>query len=228
MKLDPIPGLKDGGLLTVPGDAVEFKADGDGAGEVTAVFATMGKEDLHGDIIERGAFGEQAVLMSAYGHGSWMAGFAGSGPDLWPVGKGTIYEDGDRAMFRGQMAMDDDLVERLYNRLKFIGPQQEWSFSLHDVKAKPGKDGGPRRITGVKVHEVSPVFKGAGIRTRTTRIKENPYIDPDYRDRLEKSETERLTAELAKRDQIISDLESELSHMKALEARRLFATVSYS
>lgn len=218
MKLDPIPGLKDGGLLTVSGDAVEFKADGEGAGEVTAVFATMGKVDAHNDIIERGAFGEQSVLMSSYGHGSWLAGAWSAEHAAWPIGKGTITEEGDNAIFRGQLFMDMAHAAETHKLLKNVGRQQEWSFSLHDVKSKAGKDGGPRRITAVKVHEVSPVFKGAGVRTRTTRIKD---ADGDLA-----AEIERLKAEALERDQTISELAAELADMKAAEARRLFAAVS--
>ena len=40
-------------------------------GEVRAVFATLDVVDSDGDVIRPGAIGDQEVLISSYGHGSW-------------------------------------------------------------------------------------------------------------------------------------------------------------
>lgn len=209
MRLLPIEGVKDGGLLLLPPGTVEVKADS-ATGEVTAIFATLGVKDLHGDIIERGAIGKQAVIMSSYGHGSWEAGWWTSDSAAWPIGKGAVHEDEDKAIFEGQLFMDMEHAAKTHALLKHMGRQQEWSFSLHGVKAERDDDG-VRHIKKVKIHEVSPVFKGAGIGTRTTRVKAAG----------EQSEFDRLMADLVERDARIGELVDELAAMRTAEARRL-------
>ena len=184
----PGPQLK---TITVQG--VEFlKAEGDTPeGYVRSVFATMDVVDLHNDVMVPGSIGKQKVRMSAYNHGSWP-GFFSEG--AYPVGKGEIYEDeigGKKvAIFEGQMFMDMDSPGELYKLLKNMGAMQEWSFSLENIKAERGERNGQEvtLIKKVSVHEVSPVFKGAGVRTRTLSVKSDGTVDeaePDGYSELE-------------------------------------------
>jgi hypothetical protein len=52
-------------------------------GAVRAIISTMNVVDHDGDLVLPGAFGQQRVIISAYGHGSWQGAL--------PVGKGRIY-----------------------------------------------------------------------------------------------------------------------------------------
>lgn len=194
----------------------ELKADGDAKGEVRAVFATLDVVDSHGDIIERGAIKNQSVTMAAYNHDSW---WAGGQPSSWPVGKGRVYEDGDKAVFEGKLFMDMEHGEETFKLLRNMGRQQEWSFSLEDIKADRD-DAGHRRIKRVKVHEVSPVFKGAGKRTRTVSVKEagmNDKPEADY-----KAEIESLEAKVDALTKERDDLAKQVTEARTEHARDLY------
>ena len=68
-------------------------------GLVEAVFARFDVIDKDGDITVKGAFTDGAsCVISAYGHKSWEGAL--------PVGKGTIHEVGDTAVFSGQFFLN--------------------------------------------------------------------------------------------------------------------------
>lgn len=146
---------------------VELKESGD-RGEVTAVFATLGVVDLDGDVTNKGAFTDgAAVVMSAYGHTSWDGQL--------PVGKGTIAERKNEAIFSGQFFLNTMHGRDTWETVKELSEAglQEWSYSLHNVQYEMGEMDGRqvRFLNKIDVKEVSPVLRGAGIDTRTLATK---------------------------------------------------------
>jgi HK97 family phage prohead protease len=134
-------------------------------GEVEAVIATMGVKDLDGDVITRGAFGRQDVVISAYQHGSWKGAL--------PIGKGTVSERGDEAILSGRLLMDTSHGRDAFATIKELGPLMEWSFGFDVLDSEQGTHAGEpvRVLKALTVHEASPVLKGAGIATRTLSAK---------------------------------------------------------
>lgn len=158
--------------------AAEVKDEGEGT--VQAEFATLNVVDLDGDVTLPGAFGTQAVKLAAWGH-DWGS---------LPVGKGGIAEAEEKAVFDGQFFMDTISGQEHFKTVRNLGKLQEWSYGFEVQKAV--RQGDPkfddlldasglepseatkvfRFLQKMKVFEVSPVMRGAGINTRTTVVKE--------------------------------------------------------
>lgn len=135
-------------------------------GEIEAVFATLNVIDHHKDVTLPGAFTDGAeVRISAFNHASW-------GHAL-PVGKGTIHEEGDRAVLRGKFFLDTEAGRETFAVVKAMGELQEWSYGYDTEKMSFGKfmDEDVRFLEKQNVTEVSPVLQGAGIGTRTLVTK---------------------------------------------------------
>ena len=152
--------------------SVEFvKADGDDeedTGKVLAKFGTSGVKDLDGDVIEKGAIGVQQVQISAFGHTSWMGSL--------PVGKGVTREDGDAQLADLQFFMDTTHGRDHFLTVKALGELGEWSYGFDILQSRePTEDerqlGIRQVIQEMKVFEVSPVLRGAGIGTGTVEVK---------------------------------------------------------
>ncbi|MEU8683154.1 HK97 family phage prohead protease [Streptomyces sp. NPDC048611] len=142
---------------------VEFKDAGHG--QVEAVFATLGVKDHDGDVTLKGAFDQDApVRISAYNHASWGGAL--------PIGKGTIREEGDQVVFRGEF-FKTQAAQDTRETLKGLGAMGEWSYGFDVVESEPGNHKGEsvRLLKKMKVHEVSPVMLGAGIGTSTRSVK---------------------------------------------------------
>lgn len=147
----------------------------DDEGRVEAVFATLGVVDHDGDVILPGAFrhGEK-VRISAYNHSSWGGAM--------PVGKGTIVEEGNEAVFRGEFFLTTTAGRDTFETVKGLEDLGEWSFGF-DIAPDAQREGehegrmvrfiGAREdgSPGITTHEVSPVMLGAGINTRTLVAK---------------------------------------------------------
>lgn len=138
------------------------------AGEFSAVFATLDVIDKDGDVITKGAIADGAkVAISPYGHSVWKGD-----P---PVGVGTIHEEGAELVVKGRYFLDTTRGRDDFNTVKALAAdgQGEWSFGLMDVKSEAGDLAGVKAnfIKSVRVPEVSPVFMGAGMNTRTTMTK---------------------------------------------------------
>lgn len=143
---------------------VEIK-DAD-TGEVSAIISTFDVIDSDGDVTVKGAFTEGApVRISAYNHQSWQSAL--------PVGKGTIHEEGDHAIFKGRFFLDTTVGRDTFTTVKNLGELGEWSYSLENVKTRRAEVGGKTAniLERIDVHEVSPVLKGASIGTRTLSAK---------------------------------------------------------
>jgi HK97 family phage prohead protease len=143
----------------------QVKVEGD-QGEIEAVFATLNVVDHDGDVILPGAFEEgQKVRISAYNHASWG--------DALPVGKGTIHEVGNQAVFRGRFFMANQIARETFETVKELEDLAEYSFGFDVLDSERGSFEGERVqfLRKLKVHEVSPVLLGAGIGTGTLAVK---------------------------------------------------------
>jgi hypothetical protein len=149
-------------------------------GTVQAEFATLDVVDLDGDVTLAGAFGNQAVKLAAWGH-DW---------GNLPVGKGGISEQETKAVFDGQFFLDTTSGQEHFKTVRNLGDLQEWSYGFEVLKAV--RKGDPafddlleasgleaveaskvwRFLKKMRVFEVSPVMRAAGIDTRTTDIKD--------------------------------------------------------
>lgn len=143
----------------------EVKQVGD-AGEFAAVIATLGVVDKDDDIIEPGAIGEQSVRV-----------FASHSSHAIPIGKATLREDGDQLIAEGKINLDTVAGRDWHAALKFDLEHppalQEWSFGFSALDSDSDTVDGRRvrRLKRVKVFEISPVFIGAGVGTRTISVK---------------------------------------------------------
>lgn len=135
-------------------------------GEVEALFSTLNVVDKDGDVTLDGAFEDGApVKISSYGHAVW-----GGAP---PVGKGVIRAIPGGAVLKGQFFMDTTAGRDTFNIVKQLADEQEWSYGFDVLDFEHGEHDGQRVrfLKRLKVHEVSPVFMGAGVGTRTLAVK---------------------------------------------------------
>lgn len=145
----------------------------DDAGQFRAVFATMNVIDSDDDVTLSGAFGDQKVIISGYGHASW-----GGGTTALPVGKGRIFEKGDDAIVDGRFFLDTEAGKETYLTVKNVDELQEWSYALPEIDYEfEQRDGRTiRALKRIVVNEVSPVLMGAGVATRLLGIKKSDKI----------------------------------------------------
>jgi len=150
---------------------IEIKADGE-PGSFRAVFATFDTVDHDGDVTSQGAFKDgQQVRIAYWGH-RWQ--------DL-PVGRGEIHQDEEQAWVDGQFFLDTTAGKETYQTVKNLGELQEWSYGFDIEESHLGEFDGQdvQFLDRLEVYEVSPVMLGAGIGTRTERIKEKDATDSD-------------------------------------------------
>jgi hypothetical protein len=136
-------------------------------GSIELAFAQLNVVDSDGDVTLPGAFPTKDVPMSAYGHTSWDGAL--------PVGKGSISEQGDWAVFKGQFFMDTAAGRDTHATIKGLGSLAEYSYGyqpLPNGTEMDQRDGRTvRLLKALDVFEVSPVLKGAGVGTHTLAIK---------------------------------------------------------
>lgn len=157
-------------------------------GEVEAVFATLGVKDHDGDIILPGAIEDgTTVAISSYGHSVWKGD-----P---PAGVGTIHEVDNELVLKGRYFLDTDHGRNDFHTVKGLAEagKGEWSFGLVNIQATKGTHNGitGNLIKSVDVPEVSPVFIGAGINTRTLVAKGRKEWDSTIREQLRNAGAER-------------------------------------
>ena len=144
-------------------------------GAVEAAFARYEVNDLDGDWTLPGAFSEgDGVPMSMYGHRSWDGEPA--------IGKGTIQVEGGQAVFDGHFNLAMHSGREVFESVKFLGDLQEWSYGYDILETGELTDelrgkGVVRVLKKIKVHEISPVLKGAGIDTHTVTVKQKDAED---------------------------------------------------
>lgn len=141
-------------------------------GQVVAIFSRFNVIDSDRDVTLPGAFEDGAeVRVSAYNHGSSY------GQQL-PVGKGTLSQDEDCATATMQFFMSTVAGKEHFTVVKEMGALQEWSYNYDILESSSGiwpvADNATQQVQilkKLKVHEVSPVLRGAGIGTRTVSAK---------------------------------------------------------
>lgn len=137
-------------------------------GKVSAVFSTFDVVDKDGDVTTPDAIQDGAeFVVSAYGHTSWAGEL--------PVGKGVIRTTKSEAIADMEFFMDTTQGRDTYNAVAGLAKSGlgEWSYGFDILDATPGVFDGVevRMLTALKVHEVSPVLRGAGVNTRTLAVK---------------------------------------------------------
>ena len=138
-------------------------------GRVLARFATLGgAPDLDGDILAAGSIGEQFVRVSAYGHASWSGEL--------PVGRGRVFERQNEALAELEFFLQTTSGRDHWETLRGLGDLAEWSMGFDVIESEPPDEaqraaGALRVLKKLKIHEVSPVLRGAGISTRTLSMK---------------------------------------------------------
>ena len=148
---------------------IELKDD---SGQVEAVFSIFNSLDSDGDVVMPGAvksgFKNDQVPM-VWSH-KW---------DM-PIGKGTINQDKDKAVFKGEFFMDTESGKEAYNLVKNMGDMQQWSFGYKvndsEFAKADGQDSDARYLKDLTVYEVSPVLVGANQDTYTLAIKSNTEL----------------------------------------------------
>lgn len=153
-------------------------------GEVEAVFSTFNVIDHDGDVTFPGAFEDGAeVVISGYKHAVWSGAL--------PVGTGRIRTTKSEAILQGRFLLDTTAGRDHFEVVKAMGARQEWSYG-YDVLNPPetGMFDGRKAnfLRKLKVHEVSPVFQGAGVNTRTLAVKSLTDAGMDLRDAVRLAE----------------------------------------
>ncbi|MFN0177177.1 MAG: HK97 family phage prohead protease [Gemmatimonadales bacterium] len=166
-------------------------------GEVEAIVATLGVVDREGDIIRPGAIASGSkVKLSSYGHDA-IYGAA-------PVGKGAVFVEGQRAIFRGRIFLATERGRETFTVLKELGAESEWSIGFRVVGSEvpdeaQRRKGAARILTKLDLLEVSPVLIGAGIGTGTTTVKQAAPPPANRRD------PDELDREIATRGAVIAN-----------------------
>ena len=147
---------------------IELKKD---SGQVKAVFSVFNSLDSDGDVVVPGAvksgFKNDKVPM-VWSH-NWDK----------PIGKGTIKQTDNEALFEGEFFMDTESGKEAYNLVKNMSDMQQWSFGyrVNDAEVSEfthdGEEVDARYLKDLTVFEVSPVLVGANQDTYTLAIKSN-------------------------------------------------------
>ena len=144
---------------------VEIKSEE--LGQVSAVIATLSVIDKDNDYTFPGAFETGAqVDVSLYGHSLYAGGL--------PVGEGRLRETQTEAIVDAQFYMDTTPGRDAFALVKARGPKLEWSYGYSVLNPPEVVTVGGRKANAlrrVRVDEVSPVWRGAGIGTRTLVAK---------------------------------------------------------
>lgn len=143
---------------------MELKAIGD-TGTFSGYASIFGNIDDGGDVMERGAFKEfhktrDGKVLILYQHSSRD-----------PIGKADVRQDDKGLYFDGQLVMEDAIARKAYVGMK-AGTIDAMSFGF-DVL--PGgatiTEAGIRKVTAVKLWEISPVTFGMNELARIEAVK---------------------------------------------------------
>jgi hypothetical protein len=192
----------------------------DDQGYIEAAFAQLNVIDSDGDVTVNGAFPTKDVPLSAYGHGSWDGAL--------PVGKGTITEQGEWAVFKGSFFVNTTHGMDAYNTVKGLGDLAEYSYGFNVTDSETGtKDNqSVRFIKSLDVFEVSPVLKGAGVGTHTLAIKSDaPESEASYAEQMERI-SDQLSALIEWTQDRKAARESEGRDLSTKDTERLDAVAS--
>ena len=193
-------------LYSMPMDnTLKRNEDGDPIdGEVSSVFANIGKVDSYNTILDSGALKRQSVFLSAWNHDSAPSSdFFSFDPGKLPAGAGDITEDEEQrnGVFNGRFNLKTARGSDAYEIVKQTAELMDWSFYFRVLDEEPieHEDGSKDScwlMKEVDVAEVSPVMRGAGQNTFTLNIKgDSSELKSYIQEALEKS-----TAPLKKPD----------------------------
>jgi hypothetical protein len=145
----------------------------------------------------------------------------GSGGEL-PAGKGKLFIDENKAVFRGNVFMGTQRGRDTLAVLKEMGSDQEWSFGFRVIGSEvPDEDwrkrGAERILTKLDCFEVSPVLIGAGVGTRTVSAKEAQDAAEAARKKAEE--------EAAEAARLAQEAETKAAQEAAEQKARVFAAV---
>ena len=149
------------------------RLDAEGAG--LARIAMLSAVDEDGDTYAPGAFA------GPEGGGQTVKVLAAHDWSVVPIGKARVFEDGDEALAEFQLNLDSQTAREWHAALKFDldpersggPPRQEWSYGFRIVESESETRDGERVrvLKRLKVHEISPVVRGAGLGTATLALK---------------------------------------------------------
>lgn len=164
-----------GATMSLEAKSLSLELKAGGSGQFTAVFATLNVVDLDGDVTLPGAFSDGAgVLIGAWNHANGSL----------PVGKGVIREHGNTVRVEGAFFLDTPHGEAAYRTIRNLGTLTEWSYvfrvidhSFGEWPVAAGQNHRVRFLKALDVVSVDPVARGAGVGTRTERIKSAAAVD---------------------------------------------------
>lgn len=152
--------------MNIEHKSIQIELKDDTPGAFIARIAKLNEIDHDNDVTLPGAFPDgKIVLVSAYGHGSWMGEL--------PVGKAVIKESGNQVIAEGEFNLKTDTGREHYETVKFSDKLQEWSYGFKPIEFEFGEkdEQEVRFLKKVDPFEISPVIKGAGKNTATLAIK---------------------------------------------------------
>jgi hypothetical protein len=140
-------------------------------GEVSAVICTFNVPDHDGDIIRPSAVKDGTVIgISSWGHSAMLDARV-------PVGVGVLRASGNQLVMTGKLFLDANPEARaVLEVMKALGQSLEWSFGFRTLERRDPttaerQAGAKQVLLRLDAFEVSPVFRGAGIGTRTIAAK---------------------------------------------------------
>lgn len=143
----------------------------DAAGKGRARLAQLSAIDSDGDTYQPGAFSWPE------GGGQWVMMIPAHDRRAMPFGKAWVFEEGDWALADFTLNLDTEAGRQWYAALKFDlktgEPVQEYSYGYQTLDADSAQRGSAwsRRLKKLKLDEISPVLRGAGVGTGTIAIK---------------------------------------------------------
>ncbi len=143
----------------------------DEAGKGRARIAQLSAIDSDGDTYQPGAFSW------AEGGGQWCSILPAHDRRAMPLGKAWVFEEGDWALADFYLNLETAAGRDWHATLKFDlakgKPVQEWSYGFQVLDADHQQRGyeWQRKLKQLKLDEISPVLRGAGVGTRTLSIK---------------------------------------------------------
>jgi phage head maturation protease len=155
----------------------ELKSINEVQGTASAIISRFGLVDADQDLTLPGAFRDGVkVPVSHYGHQSWSGAL--------PVGLATVHADEQVATASIEFFLHTQAGRDHFEVIKALGELGEWSFGYEPASFRHETVDGQqvRILEAIELFEISPVLKGAGV--RTTTVPGSPKRDP-------------LTAELA-------------------------------
>jgi len=174
-------------------------------GLISGIASVIGVVDLRGDTIEQGAFDktlqERPIVPILWQHDEGLV-----------IGRGTLKLRGRNLTIDGELDMDDPVAVRAFDKIR-KGLVTGLSIGYQTIKEQWAANGAGRRLTEVKVWEVSVVTFAMNLRAQITDVNAMPDSLIERIGQLQ----EQITALSAKLDvstepQIVTRAEPEPVH----------------